>query len=175
MKFVSKSSNLYIVLRPGLQAQPLTGMPATPTIGVRFQNGIVEVKEEEMVKMMLNHPAYNNDFISAEPDEKDPYAFMRQDSEPQHVMTEMKYGMPSSRKAAPMKNQFPPEIQKALTEMATQMAGAMMKEALPTAVAEAIASIQQSAAKDTVQVSAEPTSPVDTVAPKKTKKTAEEE
>jgi hypothetical protein len=131
MKFISKSSNLLIVLRPGLQAQPLTGSPAKPTISVRFKDGMAEVESQELIDMMLAHPGFNGDFISADSVQNaDPYSSLRRPSEPAHVLTDMRYGTPVSRKivgGGSFLSTLSPEMQKAVQETAMSMA----KEMLP--------------------------------------------
>jgi len=130
MKFISKSSNLLIVLRPGFSAQPLTGTPAKPTVSVRFKDGVADVQQEELVQMMLAHPAFNGDFISAESVPSDPYALMRQSSEPAHIVTEMKFGTPISRATKGGTSHLPPELQKIVQDMATEMAKSMLPSLL---------------------------------------------
>lgn len=139
MKFISKNSNLNIILRPGQQAQPITGTPAVSALSVRFQNGMVEVHDEELVTMMLRHPALNQDFIAVDDDGADPYAYRRSDSEPQHVTTEIKYGHPVARSASPVATPPSPELKKMIAEAAAalmeQQRPALMKEAIEAAMA----------------------------------------
>lgn len=129
MKFISKSSNLLIVLRPGMPASHITGTPAKPTVSVRFKDGVAEVPDDnqEIIKMMLAHPGFNGDFISAEGVPTDPYAGGRQPSEPTHVMTEMKFGTPTARKVEGSKMaQLSPELRKAVEDAALEMAKSML-------------------------------------------------
>lgn len=146
MKFISKSSNLLIVLRPGLSAQPLTGMPAKPTVSVRFKDGVAEVTNQELVEMMIAHPGYNGDFISAEGVPVDPYAATRTPSEPAHVLTELKHGTPMSRTVGG-KVQLPPELQKIVATMAADMAKQMLPEMLKALVTDHAASKKAAGAK----------------------------
>lgn len=133
MKFVSKSSNLLIVLRAGLSAQPITGTPAKPTVSVRFKDGIAEVPDGELTDMMLAHAGFGGDFISAE---IDPYAGTRKSVEPEHVLTELKYGTPIARTStAGVK--MSPEMQKIVASLASEMA----KQMLPGMVEETLKSI----------------------------------
>jgi len=142
MKFISKSGNLNIVLSPGLQAQPLTGTPAKPTIFVRFKDGVADVEQEDLVKMMLAHDGFNRDFISAEDVVEDPYVAARQANEPQYVTEELIHGQ-AHRRAAPLpKKPLSPEIKKLITEQATEIA----KEMLPGMV-EAV--LKSAVKKDT--------------------------
>lgn len=135
MRFISKSSNLLIVLKPGFSSQPLTGTPATPGVSVRFKDGIAEVPDGELTAMMLKHPGYDGDFISAESvNNVDPYAYLRQESEPQHVVTELKFGSPVSRHVEGGKKSLPPELAKIVQDMAVNMA----KEMLPTMLESAL-------------------------------------
>ncbi len=134
MKFIAKNSNLHIILRPGMQAQPLTGTPAKATVSVRFQSGVANVEQEELVQMMLMHPGFNQDFIAADDIGTDPYAYLREDAEPTHVLTEMKYGHPVGRNVSPIKAKMPPEILKMIQDQATLIA----KQMLPSMVAETL-------------------------------------
>lgn len=140
MKFISKSSNLLIVLRPGLSAQPLTGTPAIATISVRFKDGVAEVQQQELIDMMLAHPGFNGDFISAEGVPVDPYAISRQSVEPTHIMTELKYGTPISKtiKGGNPLAGFSPEIQKLMQEMAAKMAQQMLPSMVENTLKEIV-------------------------------------
>jgi len=126
MKFISKSSNLLIVLRPGLQAQPITGTPAKATVSVRFKDGVADVPEGELTDMMLRHSGFNYDFISAEDVNFDPYGTMRQPAEPTHVMTELKFGNAVGRKISEGKQVLPADIQKMINDAAMKMASEML-------------------------------------------------
>lgn len=130
MKFVSKSTNLHIILRPGIPAQPITGTPAVPTLSVRFIDGIAEVKDEEHIKMMLNHPGYNSDFIAVDEAASDPYAAIRSEIEPAHTLTEMQFGHPVARVTTKAKPQLPPELMKLAGELAQAMLPSMIEAAL---------------------------------------------
>lgn len=147
MKFISKSSNLLVVLRPGLSAQPLTGTPAKPTISVRFKDGLAEVQQQELIDMMLVHPAFNSDFISAEETPVDPYAFMRQSSEPDHILTELQYGTPVKREIKGQKTQLPPELQKLIQESAAAMAREMLPGMVEASLKNILASSSASQTK----------------------------
>jgi hypothetical protein len=144
MKFISKTNNLHIILRPGISEQPLTGTPARAAISVRFQDGVANVEQDELVEMMMRHPGFNIDYIAADEAGTDPYAYLRQDSEPAHVITEMRYGQPENRTASPVKRQLPPEIRKMVQEQATEIA----KQMLPSMVEEALKTIVSSRAQD---------------------------
>lgn len=136
MKFISKSANLNIIIRPGLPAQPLSGLLAKPAISVRFQNGLANVEDDELVRMMIAHPGFNSDFISAEDVKQDPYASLRQENEPSHIMTELKYGTPQKTTSSG-KTQLPPEVTKLIQAQAIEIA----KQMLPSMVEEALKSI----------------------------------
>jgi hypothetical protein len=156
MKFISKSSNLLIVLRPGLSAQPLTGTPAKATISVRFKDGVADVQQLELVEMMLAHPGYNGDFISADTVAVDPYALTRQPSEPAHVLTEMKFGTPVSRSVKGGTPNLSPEIQKMVQAMAADMAKSMLPSMVEGTI-KALMADRDSAKKSTgVKVKGKP-------------------
>lgn len=127
MKFISKSSNLLIVLQQGLPASPLTGTLAKPMVSVRFKDGIAEVNDEAHIEKMLQHNAFGSDFVAAETiGNVDPYAYMREDSEPSHVITEMQYGTPGKVIGNPRKIKFSPEVMKAIQDTAVEMAKSML-------------------------------------------------
>lgn len=139
MRFISKSSNLLVVLSPGLPAQPLTGTPAKPTVSVRFKDGFVDVPDGELTKLMLAHPGFNGDFISTEITDKDPYAATRSETEPAHVVTSLKYGTPVSRDVYGAKATLPPELQKIVQEAATAIAKEMLPGMLQSALKSLVA------------------------------------
>jgi hypothetical protein len=141
MRFISKSSNLLIVLRPGLSAQPMTGTPAKPTVSVRFKEGLADVPDGELTDMMLAHAGYDSDFISADTvSNVDPYAYARQEVEPQHIVTELKFGSPVGRTVTSGKQTLPPELAKIVQDLAVTMA----KEMLPNMVESVLKGIVQS-------------------------------
>lgn len=93
MKFISKHSNYRVVLRPGIPGNRMNGTQTIPGIYIKFEGGMVDVKNEEHIKMMLEHPAYlNGSFIIAPEDERDPYIASRENIEPKHNISEMVHG-----------------------------------------------------------------------------------
>ena len=94
MKFVSKYSNYRVTLRQGLEGSRALGTATTPGIYVKFEDGAASVDNEEMVKMMLDHPAFNKDFIIADPTDAKVHELEmnRRSSEPAHNLTQMEYG-----------------------------------------------------------------------------------
>lgn len=147
MRFVSKSSNLCVILKPGLPAEPLTGRPAQPTISVRFQDGIAEVQDEELAALMEKHPGFNMDFIAVS-GVKDPYSNSRSETEPVHVLTDMKYGTPDKRVVGKQKVQLTPEMQAAMQSIAAEMAKEMLPELLRGALKDIAKISAEGQAKD---------------------------
>lgn len=128
MRFVSKNANLMVVLKPGLPGNHLTGQNPVTGIYVKFQNGIVDVKDEKMIEQMKNHPGYNLDYISVEDSEVDPYAGERTDLEPAHNIKEIQFGhiVGSKKTNTPVK--LPPEMKKFIEAEAIKMAKAMLPD-----------------------------------------------
>lgn len=91
MKFVSKNANLRIVLKHGIPAEPITGRNAIPSVSIKFENGIVNINDEETMKMMKAHSGFGSDFVSAE-DGEDIYAKTRKQNEPEHDIQEIEHG-----------------------------------------------------------------------------------
>lgn len=90
---------------------------------------------------MLTHMGYNSDFIAVDDNGNDPFAFNRVEAEPAHVITEMKYGHAESSIGTPRKFKMDPEMQKAISEMANEMANKRMKEMLPGLLEETLKSM----------------------------------
>jgi preprotein translocase subunit SecA len=122
MKFISKNSNLRIVLKHGVPAEPMTGRAAVSGLYIKFENGLVNVNDETTINAMLSHPGFNQDFIKADSVDVDPYANTRREVEPEHDITEINYGhigkALNPRRAAP----FTPEQKNVINEMAKEMA-----------------------------------------------------
>lgn len=128
MRFVSKNSNLRVILKPGLPAEPLTGRASDPGISVKFLDGMLEVNDEVIISKLLVCSACKVDFWPIEDGEwKDPFAHQRQENEPAHIMTEFKYGRPDRTLSSAKKPKLTPEIEKMLNERAIEIA----KELLP--------------------------------------------
>lgn len=135
MRFVSKSANLMLVLKQGFPGNHLTGTAPISGVYIKFQNGVVDVKEESLIDLMLRHPGFNIDYISAEEEEKDPFDYLRNDTEPAHVLTNINYGHAEKSVGTPKKPmKLSPEIKALLHEeafkMAKEMLPGMMKEVL---------------------------------------------
>jgi hypothetical protein len=145
MKFVSKNSNLLIVLAPGIPAQPLSGTPAKSGLYIKFKNGIAEVKDEDIIAKMKAHDGFDRDFIAVEDEKKDPYQDYREDQEPTHVISEIKYGHVEKSVSGNKKIR----LTKEMSALVNQLAMEKVKELLPGMVEETLKSIaKQSKAKE---------------------------
>ena len=148
MKFFSKNSNLGIVLKPGLPGNAQLGTTTTPGIYARFKDGVIDIGDENLVKLMLAHPGFGSDFIMVEEASSDPYAGTRPLSEPTHRISEIDHGQPKRVTKDPLN--ITPEIRNALMDMAKEMAKpmaiALTKEMLPGAVQEVIKAMSQDSA-----------------------------
>lgn len=124
MKFVSKSSNLRIILKPGQPPEPVTGRLAVPTMFVKFENGEAEVATEEMIKMMIQHPGYNSDFFPYNLEDPVIQKIVqgRQSGEPEHSMVQLKYGHVEKDLNPASKIVITPETKAAIAETAVEMA-----------------------------------------------------
>jgi len=131
MKFVSKSGNLNITLKPGLEANRVAGTPAEPGLHMRFTDGMITVNDEKIVELMRSHDGYNSDFCEVAEDGRDPFEITRKDKEPGHIITNLKYGTPDGTMASKQKFNMSPEMTRAVQEMAKSMATEMVKEIAP--------------------------------------------
>jgi hypothetical protein len=125
MKFVSKNANLRIVLRHAMPAEPMTGRLAVPGLYIKFENGIVNVNNEEHIEMMLVHSGFNMDFIQVKEEQVDPYKNIRRESEPDHVITEFEHGRAEKLKGSSHNVRLDPKLKNAAIEMAKGMAKEM--------------------------------------------------
>lgn len=128
MRFVSKSANLMLVLKQGISGNPLTQTPAVNGTYVKFQSGAVDVKEESIIELMYKHPGFNVDFILADEEEKDPYEYLRNETEPAHILTEIKYGHAEKSVGTQKKRVMPPEIMEMINNQAAEIAKAMLPD-----------------------------------------------
>lgn len=127
MRFVSKNSNLLVVLTPGLPAQPLSGTPAKAGLYVKFKGGVMETSDENIIKGLKAHPAFNNDFIAVEEKALDPFSSSREETEPVHHISEIKYGHVENPKSSNKKVKISKEMEKVINALAMEK----VKELLP--------------------------------------------
>lgn len=127
VKFVSKNSNYMVVLRSGIQGNRALGTTAIPGLYVKFLSGVVDVKEEEIVKLLRDHPDCGTHFMEIKPEETDPYEDDRTDSEPQHVTSEVKYGYVQKAKGS-VKPRLTPKQKKFVEGEALKMIPKLLKK-----------------------------------------------
>ena len=116
-----------VVLRPGIPGNHLSGTAAINGIYMKFQGGMLEIKEDKLIEMMKLHPAFGSDFIMVEMPDEDPFSYIRKETEPAHIITEIKYGHAENAVGSKKNTQLSPEIKKMLQDEAVRMA----KEMLP--------------------------------------------
>lgn len=126
-QFVSKNSNYMVVLRPGVEGNRALGTHAVPGIYVKFVSGTLEVKEESIVEMLRNHPACGVDFLEIKQDEVDPFLDTRDDSEPAHIIQEIKYGHAERATGSAIKTKLTPQMKKAIQSEALKMIPGLLK------------------------------------------------
>ena len=181
MKFISRNANLRIILKPGMPAQPVLGIPAVWSVSVKFQDGLAEIKDEKIIEKMLTHTGYNTDFIVVDEDGNDPFANTRDEIEPGHVLSEIKYGHVERSVGSPKNAKMTPEMQSVLTAMANDMANKKIKEMLPSLIEDTMMKMAQISAdkkkaEDSVIDSVEwDSSLLDDTTPITTKKITEDE
>lgn len=172
MRFISKNSNLRVILKPGLPAEPLTGRPSDPGISVKFQDGLLEVSDQVVIDKLLAHAGLTMDFWAVSDGEfKDPFKHMREEIEPVHQIMEFKYGRPDQMMTSQKKPKLSPEVEKMLNERALEIA----KELLPGMVeqllkAGAAKHAADAGAKQEIAQPVEAAATAQTEAPVKTEK-----
>jgi len=118
-------------LRHGIPAEPITGRHAVPGLYVKFENGLVDVHDQETIELLESHKGFGSDFIR---EDKDP--FERRSVEPEHSIQEIKYGQ-VEKELNPKKGvKISPEVKKYLGTVATEMAKGMAKEMVKDILSE---------------------------------------
>ena len=126
-KFVSKNANLMVVLRPGVEGSRVLGKSSVPGLYARFQSGTLDVKDQEMIELLREHPAFNSDFIEVE-DQADPYAHTRSEMEPQHVISEIEHGSAKKQVVSKKPIVFSPEVKKVIEAEAIKLLPELLKK-----------------------------------------------
>lgn len=126
-KFVSKNANYMIVLKPGVSGNRSLGTQTVPGLYVRFQEGIVIVKDEDIAQQLRELPSFGVAFLEVEDNAKDPYVGVRKDIEPAHVTTEMKHGHAGKREGNPIKVELTPQMKKVIEAEALKMIPGLLK------------------------------------------------
>ena len=126
-KFVSKNSNYMIVLKPGVEGNRALGTHAIPGLYIKFLSGMVEIKEESVVAQMRAHPSFGVDFLEIKDADLDPFSDTREETEPAHVISEIKYGH-SEKAAGSSKNvKLSPAMKKVIEKEALKMLPGLLK------------------------------------------------
>lgn len=126
-QFVSKNSNYMIVLKPGIEGNRTLGTHSVAGLYVKFQGGTLDVKEESIIEMLRNHPSYGTDFLEIKHDEIDPFINTRDESEPAHIIQEIKYGHVEKAIGSPVKMKLTPQMKKAIEGEALKMIPGLLK------------------------------------------------
>lgn len=127
-KFVSKNSNYMVVLKPGKEGNRASGTQAVSGLYVKFDSGVVDIKDEAITELMREHPDCGNAFVEVKEDEVDPYAEKREEVEPKHVTSEMKYGHIVSREGTPIKTNVSPQVKAMIKAEAIKMIPDILKQ-----------------------------------------------
>ena len=127
-QFVSKQSNYCVILKSGIEGNRILGTQPVAGIYIKFEGGIVTVKDESIAKMLREHPSFGNDFIEVEEIGADPYADSRTDIEPEHIMSEIKYGHAEAVKGMAKPVKLTPAMKKVVEVEAIKMLPSLLKE-----------------------------------------------
>ena len=143
MKFVSKSSNLLVILTPSISAEPLSGRQATPGLSVRFEGGSLAVENVSICEKILAHPGLDRDFFLVKEEAPDPFKDNRKSIEPSHQITEMQFGQPTKS----IGDKYVPQIPKELKEHMTKMINDGITEGMKKLVPALLETIKDAASK----------------------------
>lgn len=126
-QFVSKNSNYCVVLKSGIEGNRILGTQPVAGIYIKFEGGIVTVKEDKVAEMLRNHPNFGTDFIEVQETGVDPYSDTREEVEPEHVMSEIKYGHAEAVKGMAKPVKLTPAMKKVVEVEAIKMLPALLK------------------------------------------------
>lgn len=136
MRFISRNSNLRVILKPGIPAEPLTGRAGDPGLSVKFLDGVLEVKDESIIERMKNHPGCEVDYWFVEDGWKDPFKNTREESEPAHIISEFKYGRPDRTLSSAKPPKISPELEKIINARAIEIAKGLLPEMIEHVIKE---------------------------------------
>jgi len=130
IKFVSKNSNFMVVLKPGVPGSTITGQQPQPGLYVKFQAGVVDVREEMVIDLLRKHKSFGIDFLEVKQSESevDPYEHTRQEVEPIHNTTEIVYGHVGKKTSSKGKTVLSPELKKIIEAEAVKMLPNLLKK-----------------------------------------------
>lgn len=126
-QFVSKNSNYMVVLKNGIEGNRILGTQPIAGIYIKFEGGIVTVKEEKVAQMLREHPNFGTDFIEVQEGVQDPYADTRSEIEPEHVMSNIKYGHAEAVKGIAKPVKLTPAMKKLIESEAVKMLPSLLK------------------------------------------------
>lgn len=127
-QFVSKNSNYMVVLKNGIEGNRILGTQPISGIYIKFEGGIVTVKEESIAEMLRQHPGFGSDFIEVKEDEKDPFIDTREETEPTHVISEIKYGHVEKSTSTAPKVKMTPQMKDFIKAEAVKMLPDLLKD-----------------------------------------------
>jgi len=140
MKFISKFSNYRVVLTPGLPGNRATGTQPVPGLYIKFEGGIAEIKNEETIELMKQHPAFiNGDVVLGQEDGADVFASTRKEVEPVHNVVDIVHGGVGKNVNPAPPTKLNADQMDSIKKMATELATNMIKDMLPAAVEQEIA------------------------------------
>jgi len=87
----------------------------------------VDIKEESVLTMLRDHPSYGIDFIEIKENEIDPFVDTREDSEPGHIIQEIKYGHAEKAIGSQSKVKLTPQLKKVIEAEAMKMLPGILK------------------------------------------------
>jgi hypothetical protein len=116
-----------IVLKPGMEGNRTLGTHAIPGIYVKFSMGMVDVKEDSVIALLRAHSGYGIDFIEVKENEIDPYSDTREEVEPTHFISEVKYGHVEKAAGSPRPTKLTPAMKRLIEGEALKMLPGLLK------------------------------------------------
>ena len=133
MKFMSKILNYRIVLQPAMPAVTLAGgqmiSPSKPGLYVKFEDGLLNVEDEQILSLLKNHVDYNNEFWPLDSEQAAALAVSRpagSGREPEHNQVIIEYGHVGKNVNPKPAVTLTPQMKTFIAESAAKMASEML-------------------------------------------------
>ena len=133
MKFMSKILNYRIILQPAMPAVTIAGgqmlSPSKPGIYVKFEDGLLNVEDEQIITLLKNHVDYNNEFWPLDSEQAAIMAVSRpagSGREPEHNQINIEYGHVGKNMNPKPAVTLTPQMKKFIAESAAKMAQDML-------------------------------------------------
>jgi hypothetical protein len=116
-----------VVLKNGIEGNRILGTQPISGIYVKFEGGIVTIKDDKVADLLREHPSFGADFIEVQDASVDPFADTREEIEPTHVISNITYGHSEKSTGTAPKMKMTPQMKKLIEGEALKMIPGILK------------------------------------------------